>query len=288
VLAVSFVVLAALSHPARATLAQLPIFLAFAQNQFTATHGHLDPPMWSLTVEVSFYAVLPLVALVAARLATNRAAQLGLCVLLALVGLGFCFLADHEAWGVTVTDSLLTMLPVFACGMAVAVLAHRRTIRARTGWLLIGAATPLMVLGGLLEIHSYPDNTAMRTALVDVPASIGFALVVGALVASPIRARALDNAPMRELGTLSYGMYLWHFPLIYGLRAAHLWPHELVPAMAITLAGATGLAAVSWYGLERPVVRWAHRSTTSELPGELIDRPAPAPRAAPASRSAAG
>jgi peptidoglycan/LPS O-acetylase OafA/YrhL len=78
---------------------------------------------------------------------------------------------------------------------------------------------------------------------------------------------------MRELGTLSYGMYLWHFVLIYVLRAAHLWPHELFPAMALTLVGSIVLAAISWYGLERPIVRWAHRSTTRDpLPDELTDR----------------
>jgi peptidoglycan/LPS O-acetylase OafA/YrhL len=290
VLAASFALLAAIDHPMRATAAQLPIFLAFAQNQFAATHNHLDPPMWSLTVEVSFYAVLPIVALVAARVATSRSGQLALCGALAAAGLGFCFLADAEGWGVTVTDSLLTQIPVFACGMAVAVLAHRRTIRTGTGWLLILAGLALMVFGGWLETVDFPANGPLRTALCDVPAAVGFALAVGALVAAPIRARVLSSAPMRLLGTLSYGMYLWHFPLIYGLRAADLWPHELVPAMAVTLGGAIVLAAISWYGLERPILRWAHRSTTADVPPELTDRPVPPAQrpAIPATRSAAG
>jgi peptidoglycan/LPS O-acetylase OafA/YrhL len=275
VLAGSFALLAAIDHPNQATWGQLPIFLVFAQNQVTATHGHLDPPMWSLTVEVCFYAVLPLVALAAARLAMNRTAQLGLCVGLAVAGLAFCVVADGAGWGVTVTDSLLTQIPVFACGMAVAVLAHRRTIRARTGWLMIVAAVPLMVFGGWLEVADFPGNGPLRTALCDVPAAVGFALVVGALVAAPIRARALSNATMRWLGTLSYGMYLWHFPLIYGLRAAGLWPSELVPAMVLTLAGSIVLAAISWYGLERPIVRWAHRS--SGPPEELTGRASATP-----------
>jgi peptidoglycan/LPS O-acetylase OafA/YrhL len=266
VLAASFVLLAAIDHPGRATLGQLPIFLAFAQNQFAATHGHLDPPMWSLTVEVSFYALLPLVGLVASRLATRREAQLGLCAALAACGLAFCALASLEGWGTTVTDSLLTQIPVFACGMAVAVLAHRRTVTARTGRRLVLAALPLAIFGGWLEVAAFPSEGPLRTALCDFPAAVGFALVVYALVASPIRARALGSVPMRTLGTLSYGMYLWHFPLIYGLRAAGLWPSELLPAMALTLGGVIALAAISWYGLERPIVRWAHRTSARDAP----------------------
>lgn len=283
VLAVAFVVLDAIDHPGRATLAQLPIFLLFAQNQFSATHGHIDPPMWSLTVEVSFYAVLPLVALVAARLATWRAAQLGLCAVLAAFGLAFCFVADAAGWGVTVTDSLLTQLPVFACGMAVAVLAHGRRVSARIGGLMVAAAVPLMIFGGWLEVVDFPGNGPLRTALCDVPAAVGFALVVGALVASPLRAPLLSSRPMRELGTLSYGMYLWHFVLIYVLRAAGLWPSSLVAAMVLLLACSIACAAVSWYGLERPIVRWAHRRG-----GRVSAKPPPPPRAVPATATPPG
>ena len=40
---------------------QLPLFFVFAQNQSADTVMTLDPPMWTLAVEASFYAVLPLI-----------------------------------------------------------------------------------------------------------------------------------------------------------------------------------------------------------------------------------
>jgi peptidoglycan/LPS O-acetylase OafA/YrhL len=74
-----------------------------------------------------------------------------------------------------------------------------------------------------------------------------------------VRARLLTSAPLLAAGTLSYGLYLWHFPVIFGLRAAGLWPAALAGAMALTLAVSAALAAASWFALERPVLRWAHR-----------------------------
>ena len=53
-------------------LYDLPKFLLFVANVFPETRNQLDPPLWSLHIEVSFYVVLPLLvclALVAAGLA---------------------------------------------------------------------------------------------------------------------------------------------------------------------------------------------------------------------------
>ena len=56
----SFWLLAGTGHAYEVSAAQLPLFAAFGQNYVGAVAGRLDPPMWSLVVELSFYAVLPL------------------------------------------------------------------------------------------------------------------------------------------------------------------------------------------------------------------------------------
>ncbi|MGZ6674525.1 MAG: acyltransferase family protein, partial [Solirubrobacteraceae bacterium] len=56
----SFWLLAGSGHDYEVSAGQLPLFAAFGQNYVGAVAGKLDPPMWSLVVEVSFYAVLPL------------------------------------------------------------------------------------------------------------------------------------------------------------------------------------------------------------------------------------
>jgi peptidoglycan/LPS O-acetylase OafA/YrhL len=259
VLAGAYALTAATHHPMGIDADQLPLFLVFAQNQVAAVHGHLDPPLWSLAVETSFYVLLPIVAIAVAHLGRNRDAQLALVLGLAGLGVLACALGTAFDWPRTVTDSLLTTLPLFACGMAVAVVTHDRTVSSRTGVWLIAAGLPLMIAGAVVEDAFGLQAGALRPMVSDLPVAAGFALVVAALVASPLRARPLTVAPILFAGTVSYGLYLWHFPVIYGLREAHLFPSSPVPAMALVLVLALGLATISWYALEQPVLRWAHR-----------------------------
>jgi peptidoglycan/LPS O-acetylase OafA/YrhL len=103
-------------------------------------------------------------------------------------------------------------------------------------------------------------------------------------VATPLRARPLTVAPVLFAGTISYGLYLWHFPVIYGLHAAHLWPSTPIPAMALVLALTFVPATISWYLLERPTLRRTHpphrrRRPPVSAPSATPQRP-DSPRAA--------
>jgi peptidoglycan/LPS O-acetylase OafA/YrhL len=275
----AFALTAATHHPMRVEAGQLPLFLVFAQNQVEAVRGHLDPPMWSLAVEASFYVLLPIVAIAVVRLGRDRRAQLLLVVALGAAGLLCCAVGTALDWPRTVTDSLLTTLPLFACGMAVAVIAHGRTYRARTGTLLALAGLPLVLAGAIVESAAGLEAGSLRFLVSDFPAAVGFALVVAALVASPLRARPLTVAPVLFAGTISYGLYLWHFPVIYGLHEASLWPSAPLPAMALVLALTFVPATISWYLLEQPVLRRAHRRRRASAPSSSPRRP-DSPRAA--------
>jgi peptidoglycan/LPS O-acetylase OafA/YrhL len=55
-------------------------------------------------------------------------------------------------------------------------------------------------------------------------------------------------------GTISYGIYLWHFLFIQRLSTTHLWWTEgtnLVLVLTLTL----GAAAASWLVIEKPLLR---------------------------------
>ena len=56
----------------------------------------------------------------------------------------------------------------------------------------------------------------------DLPAALGFAAVVAAVAARP--PAALSCAPLRGLGTISYGLYLWHLPVLLWLGFEGLLP----------------------------------------------------------------
>jgi peptidoglycan/LPS O-acetylase OafA/YrhL len=117
----------------------------------------------------------------------------------------------------------------------------------------------LIVFDGVWHSQQIGDRF-LRGAVADVPAAAGFGLVVMALVAAPGFGRSwLASRPLRALGTLSYGIYLWHFPVIRGLRAQDWWPMDLVPKFALVFGFAAAAATVSWFCVERPVLRWSAR-----------------------------
>lgn len=274
VLAVCFALTHAIGSPRAVPASALPWFLLFAQNQVAATHGRLDPPMWSLAVEVSFYALLPAVGLATARLGRRRGAQVALCLALAAVGAALNAWGALAGWPATATTSLVIALSAFAAGMTVAALLHGRGPSRRAGLALAGAGVALVGADGVWHAVALGPY-APRAAIGDLPAAAGFACVVAALAGSPLRVAPLGWRPLTALGLLSYGVYLWHMPVIYAARAAGRWPDDLAGAVGLTFAVTLALSATSWWAVERPAL--------ARVSGRRRPAGSPTPRTAPAA-----
>ncbi|HEY7150649.1 MAG TPA: acyltransferase [Solirubrobacterales bacterium] len=238
----------------------LPLFAAFAQNYSHSAVLTLDPPTWTLSLEASFYLVLPLVGLAAARVGSSRWSQVGAPIALIAVGL---------AWN-TVTGlaepfdkALPAVLPYFGAGMLVAVFASARPMPARTArWLLLGGIGAVALDGALHEgLAPHALVPFVSVTLRDLPAAVGFAAIVAAVAHGKTRAAWASWSPLVALGTISYGVYLWHLPLLLALRSANALPLHLIPALPMVLAVTVAVATASWFGLERPAIRWASRAT---------------------------
>ena len=68
--------------------------------------------------------------------------------------------------------------------------------------------------------------------------------------------RSLSASWLVHLGVVSYGFYLWHYPVVYILRGLGLTGWALVPvALGATLAA----CEVSWRWVEQPVLRYKDR-----------------------------
>lgn len=264
-LAGSFFLLRHLGHPMQVEAGQLPIFLVFAQNHFEETAKHLDPPMWTLAVEVSFYVLLPAVALLAARLGRGRARQLVVPAAFVAAGLACVALAALHRWPATLSTSLLLHLAEFGAGMAIATLLHRRGLPRAAALALAMVGTALVVANSWWHAEGLGAQQT-RAVVGDAPGVLGFACIVAAAAAGSWRASLLTWGPIRWLGTVSYGMYLAHFPVIVWLRGTERWPETLAAELLAVTTISVVLATASWLLLERPAMRWAQRRTTRPAP----------------------
>jgi peptidoglycan/LPS O-acetylase OafA/YrhL len=92
----------------------------------------------------------------------------------------------------------------------------------------------------------------------DLPSAAGFALIIGAAAARPT-GRLLGNRVLASMGTISYGFYLWHVPVLVFLRGHGLLPLHPVYGTFVALVPALAVSALSWVVLERPIIDWAAR-----------------------------
>jgi peptidoglycan/LPS O-acetylase OafA/YrhL len=211
---------------------------------------------WSLSVEEQFYLLWPLVLTL---LLKNRSRILTGVLLVA----GIVASAGVRAWLWSSTGSWErvyfgsdTHADGLLCGALAAWILSWRGVPK--GPLLNALAVPVLLLTGLVVCVSWPaDAFILQGGLLAL--NVGFALLVLTLVSSPWGwfRRLLEVAPLVWLGKISYGVYLWHVVVFWLLgRAGWGLGYWHWPAAA---AGTIGVSALSFYALERPILRLKRR-----------------------------
>jgi peptidoglycan/LPS O-acetylase OafA/YrhL len=237
-------------------------------------------PAWSLSVELTFYLLLPLLGLLAFRLASGTAsrrrrlaAALAPAVLLAIVAVLGKLAATYvvpgpeglfrDTWHSVIDRSFLTHADLFAAGMLVAVLhveheGGRFTLSSR-----VRAFTNcVLVLAGPVAFIWY---TTMSPYLSEPLTALLFAVLVARVVtASPgarpsAIVRMLEWRPLVAAGTVSYSAFLWSFPATVFLVQHGLLLHGhafwLAPLdYAIVATVVAGLSAATYVAVERPAL----------------------------------
>jgi len=240
-------------------------------NYFAAT-GATSPltHTWSLAVEEQFYLVWPLVVLAVLHLA--RGFVRGVRALLAVAVVGAVASAVEMAWlfrpGSNATrvyfgtDTHAQSVLIGASLACVLTLVARRRDQVgmdpeATGptrrWSAVGGAVGLVVVFGASRVLDGSSALTYRGGFAVV--SLAAAAVVAAVVTVPrgFLDRVLSVGAVVWLGTISYGIYLWHFPVFVYLDARRTGTHG-VALLVVRAAVTVAVAAASFYLFERPVI----------------------------------
>ncbi|WP_084510386.1 acyltransferase family protein [Nocardia lijiangensis] len=247
--------------------------------------------MWSLSVEVAFYLVLPLLALAVVRLRGKSARwRVPAILTLALVSLSWNFLPVPTPDAIHADNWLPAYLPWFAAGMLLAELAD--DVHPLSLWRRIAGNQLLMWTVALIAfLFSSTDfggpagltraEPWQYAAKMGLGAIIGFGLLAP-LVLGDRKHRWLESSVAATLGRWSYGIFLWHlavlsivFPVFGILPFAGSFVWVLILTVAITLP----VAAASYALVEEPARKLARRMDRRKS-GRKVP-PTPEPQSVP-------
>jgi len=253
--------------------------------------------MWSLSVEVTFYVALPVLALLARRLPVRAR----VCAIAALAALSLAWGWAPMGWwhsgpGINPLNWPPAFFSWFAAGMLLAEWAYSgiglpvRLAQKKAGRVLMAviavsaylvAASPLAGPEGL--IPGTATQFAVKTAMGSL---VAFALVAPLVLDRPDTPhRVLGSTGMVTLGRWSYGMFVWHLAalaLVFPVLGTFPFTGRMPMVLALTLLFGWAIAAVSYGLVESPcreaLRRWERRHQPAEARAEsrVIDAEADA------------
>jgi peptidoglycan/LPS O-acetylase OafA/YrhL len=274
-----------LAHPKR-------LFAFVTLNQYAKwwLPERVNPVTWTLTVEWHFYLLVPLVVWLLARV--NRWAVLAGSLTLTVVW-----------WLETpyrLPDSFIFgRLDQFVAGAIVGYLVVEHSEGAGSAivdWCtrrhaFVAACVTIVAFGtyhgASLGLAANPVVDAFLHPVVGVCTAIALLHIL-----TTKRWSVLDHPTVRWFGTVSFGLYLWHYPILdYGLR----WTRTQIPepnitqtvlAVLILCMCSVGAAAISYWLVERPFLSLKDRRKRAERkdPTSTLS-PWPSPRSSASKRS---
>ena len=247
-----------------------------------------DPPSplqhtWSLAVEEQYYVLWPLVLLAVAvavallrrhrdtkpTLRTVRMVVVGVAVAgAAASAVASCLMVSGTStaslnrvyFG---TDTRVQALLVGAAAAALlvrdwpALARYGAQIRSRWGR-VIAQILPVIGLAMLGVVAHFATGSApefRRGLLIVVAVAAVFIVAPVALEQRGLVARVLAFPPLVWLGVISYGVYLWHWPIFLALNGERTGLTGM-SLFALRVVATVTVSAMSWWLIEQPIKRW--------------------------------
>jgi peptidoglycan/LPS O-acetylase OafA/YrhL len=223
---------------------------------------------WSLAVEEQFYlAFAPLVLLVPSRRTLSG------CFAMILMGLATKIMLEiRDDSAISIDVNSLVNFALIAFGGVIGLKANWPASK----W-LAGGAAQVAVLGLYVAL---PAAFGTWPHLWPLLGKLS-ALLVGLLLFQIFQGQQswfvaiLESAPLRNIGRISYGAYLIHHFLHFGvlgniLQHMGAGPTPRYIQVSVELAASLIIAGLSWHFLEKPIIAWAAR-VTSRRPDQSTD-----------------
>jgi peptidoglycan/LPS O-acetylase OafA/YrhL len=236
----------------------------FFFRNYTSLLGHMGPDLWftghfwSLAVEEHFYLILP-----ALLVLTRKGWRLPvLLVLVLIVEVHRMHVLGTRDWeevyfhtGVRLNQLLIPA--VFA------VLVQSHKVRVQMGkWLRVW---PLLLIAVICLLTYWVGHYWQSTL-----ASLLMPMILLGSILNPATylGIALEWAPLKYLGRISYSLYLWQELFFTG----HLYvgfPLGILQRTPLRFVAAFAIAMASYHLLERPLIKLGHKLAPPATPGHI-------------------
>ena len=247
-------------HDIRQTI---PWHALYLSNILAARAGQYPFPshFWTLSVEEQFYlAWAPVVLFMPRR--WLKGVAMAMIVIGSVSRLGVYVATSHKVAAVALPTSCVDLLGI---GCLLALLwndgSSSHALRFRLGRIALCVGITLLAVETALELAD--RGTKLRVMLFTLPvALISFWLVDRATSGfDGLPGRLLSSRPLVYLGTISYGLYVYHLFVPQVINALNLpFPQERGPAKVLAvLVVSVVVASLSWHLYEEPINRQKRR-----------------------------
>ncbi|WP_449277799.1 acyltransferase family protein [Leucobacter sp. GX24907] len=249
------------------------IFIANGADYFAQDNPELFRNTWSLSIEEQFYILLPLLLLALIKSNPRFFQALPFLLLAIASSLWMTQLSISGAEPTRIYFGSDTHTFGLLLGVVLAIMLHPHERNAQPGITAQTGYTVAALLG--LAALGWFSATMREGSPFSFEGGFQLATLAAVLVVWAVTrpgawiGRALDIAPLRWIGERSYGIYLWHWPLLVLVAAAPVpWaalPQGRAITGAVVLLATLLIAALSYRYVEQPVRRFGLRRSLALL-----------------------